>query len=102
MAAVPIRGWNDSACPEVGAAREPCGRALRFACAEGELWRLPPGDAKVAERFVAWGASSLGGFVRGGCDAEGAWLVRRTTRRRLVDVARAERLSWRDALTVVK
>jgi hypothetical protein len=63
--------------PAAGAALEARGRAQRFACAGGELWRLPSSDSAVGERLLALGAEGVGGFVEGGIDEDGVWLVRR-------------------------
>src|SRR5262245_13822015 len=79
----------------------PRGRAARSACENGELWRLPADAEPVAERLLSLGAAGVGGFVDGGLDEQGAWLLRRTGTS-LDDVVRARPKAWpwRDALEV--
>jgi hypothetical protein len=56
---------------------EPIGDARRFAQADGrELWRLPGSRNREADDLLALGRGGIGGFVEGGQDAEGRWLVR--------------------------
>lgn len=55
----------------------PRGRATRARCASGELWRLPAADRALAARLLELAEHGLGGFVDGGEDDEGVWLVRR-------------------------
>ncbi len=54
------------------------GRALRFVLEDGaELYRLEEGDRSVAVRWLALAEHHVGGFVDGGQDARGCWIVRR-------------------------
>lgn len=55
------------------------GRARRFACGAGELWRLAAEDEPLARRLLALGVEGVGGFTDGGLDDGGAWLVRTKT-----------------------
>lgn len=56
---------------------EPIGDARRFVHADGrELWRLPGTRKREADELLALGRGGIGGFVEGGHDAEGPWLVR--------------------------
>jgi hypothetical protein len=53
------------------------GEARRFVHADGrELWRLPGTRKREADELLALGHGGIGGFVEGGHDAEGPWLVR--------------------------
>jgi hypothetical protein len=90
--------------PLAGAPLETVGRAARFRGAEGELWALPAEDAPIARRLLALGGSRLGGFVSGGEDARGVWLVRRTAPRVLeaLVASKGERLAWTQALAIVR
>src|SRR5690606_4940234 len=56
---------------------EPIGEARRFACEDGrELWCLPEARSGAAEQLRALGRVGVGGFVDGGRDGEGPWLIR--------------------------
>lgn len=60
---------------------EPIGEARRFGRADGrELWRLPEHRAREADELLALGRGGIGGFVEGGRDEQGLWLVRASTR----------------------
>ncbi len=80
------------------------GRARRWLAEDGhELWRLANGDTAIMERLVRLGARNVGGFVDGGEDEVGPWLVRRIATSRLAD-ALAERPGpwpWREAISLV-
>src|SRR5690606_29111802 len=46
-------------------------------CSGGrELWRLTEQLGGAVERLLALGRAGVGGFVKGGCDEEGPWLIR--------------------------
>src|SRR5215472_7844314 len=85
-----------------GDALERVGRAERWACAEGEVWRLPASDEATAARLVALGKKGVGGFAQSERDEAGVRLVRTVPARTLRDVGRGERLPWREALEVVR
>lgn len=56
---------------------DPIGDARRFLQADGrELWRLHGTRKREADELLALGRGGIGGFVEGGHDAEGPWLVR--------------------------
>jgi eukaryotic-like serine/threonine-protein kinase len=85
---------------DVGAALGELGRARRFDLGSGrELWRLPAADDTVAERLLRLGALGIGGFVDGGQDDDGVWLVRASSSPTLSDVMRREQFAWRDAVS---
>ena len=86
-----------------GAPLPPWGRAARFVAigARGELWRLPREAEVVGERLLALSAEGVGGFVEGGSDAEGVWLLRRVAPPLLDELASAPRAwPWREAVAV--
>lgn len=69
---------------QLGGALGPVGRARRFECTRDgdseprfELWRLPNGAEAIRRRLLNLGEQGVGGFVSGGTDAEGLWMVRR-------------------------
>ncbi|MEO8796430.1 MAG: hypothetical protein ABI551_00970, partial [Polyangiaceae bacterium] len=79
---------------------EPMGSARRFRTDDdhAEIWRFSRSDEKRAGRLLTLGERRVGGFVRGGLDAEGVWLVRRA-----VPTSRADRGArpWPEALGIV-
>ena len=84
-----------------GEALEDLGRAKRFRCARGELWRFEADDEVVSERLLRMGKRNLGGFIDGGLDEDGAWLLRRvgsTTLSR--EMRQREQWPWEEALQV--
>ncbi len=91
------------ALPAVGGAR-------RYRCDNGELWRLPSTQQwprgltarQLAEQLLGWAHSGWFGFVDGGHDDEGAWLVRRLPPRNLSSwlKSRAGGWPWREAATI--
>ncbi len=81
---------------------EAIGRARRAASGDEEVWRFAPEDARVALRLLELGASNLGGFVRGGVDDEGPWLVRRVPRRKADALERGERLDGGTVVALVR
>lgn len=86
-----------------GASLPPLGRAERFSCADGrELHRLSSSDEAAARRLLSFGESSIGGFVEGGLDADGVWLVRTTGGKTLAERIRERKVPWpyREALGV--
>lgn len=86
-------------------ALEPLGDAERFACTDGrELWRLPSSRARAAEQLLALGRSGVGGFVDGGRDERGPWLVRAAAATKLAALLGTHEghpLSWRPSLELV-
>lgn len=81
---------------------EDIGRARRFRCQAGELWCLAADDHVVAARLRRMGERNLGGFVDGGSDDEGLWLVRRTPTTTLSREMRQRRQwPWEEALDVM-
>jgi hypothetical protein len=55
----------------------PIGEARRFAYPDArELWRLPSTRKREADELLALGRGGIGGFVEGGSDDEGPFLVR--------------------------
>ncbi|MSP26705.1 MAG: hypothetical protein EXR75_16500 [Myxococcales bacterium] len=88
----------------IGEALVERGRARRWTAEDGyELWRLADTDSAIAERLLRLGARNVGGFVGGGEDDEGPWLVRRGGARRLADLLRERGGPWpcRESLTLV-
>jgi hypothetical protein len=77
-----------------GAARDGRGRARRFATGGEELWRFDPADLEIAERLLELGREGVGGFVDGGVDDVGPWLVRALPEQTLAALRRAERGPW--------
>jgi hypothetical protein len=79
---------------------EPIGRARRFRTDDdrAEIWRFSRSDEATANRLIDLGASRIGGFVRGGIDDDGVWLVRR-----VVASASADRSArpWREVIGIV-
>jgi hypothetical protein len=61
---------------------------------DGEIWRLPPADDAVARRLLQLGEAGLGGFVDGGIDDAGVWLLRRAGGTSLHEALRARRGAW--------
>lgn len=86
-----------------GAPLPPFGRASRFACAGGaELFRLEASDEPAVHRLLSLGESSIGGFVDGGTDEHGAWIVRAAPSENLADRLRSKKgpWPWRDAVAL--
>lgn len=84
-----------------GAQLAQCGRATRHEVAEAEggaadreIWRLPAADEAVGDRLLALGAEGLGGFVDGGIDEEGVWLLRLAGGATLAERMRARKGPW--------
>lgn len=87
-----------------GAPLSPVGRASRFACEGGaELFRLEASDEAAVRRLLSLGESSIGGFVEGGMDEHGVWMVRAAYSETLADRLRSKKgpWPWRDALSLV-
>jgi hypothetical protein len=84
---------------------EPIGEARRFALADGrELWRLPEARAGAVEQLRMLGRMGIGGFVDGGRDGEGLYLVRERADRLLAALLgeHEERpLPWAGAVELV-
>ncbi|HRI66473.1 MAG TPA: hypothetical protein PK156_19630, partial [Polyangium sp.] len=86
-----------------GAALPPFGRATRFALEGGaELFRLESTDESVARRLLSLGESSVGGFVDGGTDEQGVWIVRAAYTEALADRLKSKKgpWPWREALAL--
>jgi hypothetical protein len=86
-----------------GAPLPPLGRASRWAVNEGrELWRLEASDEAAARRLLAFGEASVGGFVDGGADEEGIWLVRALRGKTAAELFRGEKKpwTWREAVAI--
>jgi hypothetical protein len=86
-----------------GATLPPLGRAARFAAGPGqELFRLPAADEAVGARLRKLGDANVGGFVDGGLDAEGVWLVRITGGALLGEILRDRKgpWPWREAIAI--
>jgi eukaryotic-like serine/threonine-protein kinase len=86
-----------------GAPLPPFGRATRFACEGGtELFRLETSDESAARRLLSLGEASVGGFVDGGTDEYGVWIVRGAFTETLTDRLRTKKSAWpwRDALVL--
>ena len=83
----------------------PIGEARRFACADGrELWRLPDSHTKACGQLRALGRVGVGGFVDGGRDEQGLWLVRARADRDLALLLGAHEdrpIDWRSAVELV-
>ena len=90
--------------PDAADALAALGRASRTRRDDAEVWALPDADAAVAARLVALGAAGLGGFIAGGRDDAGVWLVRRQAERTptLETLPKGERLGWMQAVGVVR
>lgn len=78
------------------------GRARRALAEGGELYAFASEDAPLAARLLELGKEGAFGFVDGGADAEGPWLLRRLATKRLDALPAGERLPWREALGVVR
>ena len=86
-----------------GAPLPPFGRAMRFTTEAGaELFRLEIADESVARRLLALGESSVGGFVEGGTDEQGVWIVRAAYNETLADRLKSKKgpWTWREALAL--
>lgn len=84
-----------------GASLSPLGRAKRFECEGGaELYRLEATDESAARRLLSLGESCVGGFVDGGMDEQGVWIVRGAFPETLADHLRTRKGAWpwREAL----
>lgn len=81
------------------------GRAQRWALEGGrQLWRLERADERVALRLRQLAEDGVGGFVDGGRDDAGPWLVRHLPRETLDQLRRREpsAMAWRRAVGVVE
>src|SRR5262245_12035672 len=83
----------------VGAPLDARGRATRFeanneAGARVELWRLDASDERIADRLLDLGAAGVGGFVQGGVDELGPWLVRGPLGSELAQRIRERKGAW--------
>ncbi len=78
------------------------GRATRVQTEAGELWRLPSEDSARAKRLLSLAADGVGGFIDGGEDTEGVWLVRALPQPSLAQLRRRDddRWSWRRAVPI--
>ena len=67
-----------------------------------ELWKLPGEDEGLGRRLLTLGGCGVGGFVDGGVDDEGVWLLRRLAGRALAERLRERRgpFPYREALGV--
>ncbi len=86
-----------------GAPLPPFGRASRFVCDGGaELYRLDAADEPAAKRLLTLGESNVGGFVDGGVDEHGVWIVRSGFGETLAERVKSRKGSWpwREALAV--
>lgn len=84
-----------------GAPLPPFGRASRFACEGGaELFRLEASDESAANRLLTLGEANVGGFVDGGIDEQGVWIVRIALQGTLAERVRTRKGAWpwREAL----
>jgi hypothetical protein len=80
---------------EDGAPLPAIGRAERRASGPGrELWRFALADEAVARRLLHLGAEGVGGFLEGGVDGDGAWLVRRASGSTLHELLRTRKGPW--------
>src|SRR5688500_907033 len=74
-----------------------CGRASRSE-AKGsplrEIWRLPAADEAVGDRLIELGKAGVGGFLDGGVDEGGVWLVRRAPSGMLAEKIRERKGPW--------
>jgi len=71
------------------------GRAKRQRCADGSvLWRLPAEDERSAARLLKLATSGVGGFVDGGVDDEGVWLLRAMPATSLAELRREQPRPW--------
>lgn len=89
----------------VGEPLEPRGRAARWSLEGGrELWRLDRDDQRVALRLRQLSVAGVGGFVDGGVDDDGLWLVRDLPRETLDQLRRAQpgAMPWRRAVEIVQ
>lgn len=83
--------------PDAGVSLPDIGRVERFELPEGrELWRGL--DERSAALLLERGAEGIGGFVEGGEDERGVWLIRAATRESLGEwLGECERNGSRDA-----
>jgi hypothetical protein len=82
-----------------------CGRAARSEAkgvAYREIWRLPAGDEAVGDRLIELGKAGIGGFIDGGLDSEGVWLLRRAPSGMLAEKIRERKgpWAWQEAVRV--
>lgn len=87
----------------VGEALESRGRASRWSVDGGrELWRLQDADERVARRLRQIAEAGVGGFVDGGRDEDGWWLVRDLPAETLEQLRRREpgAMEWRRAVDI--
>ncbi|MFO7566992.1 MAG: hypothetical protein R6X02_30385 [Enhygromyxa sp.] len=84
---------------------EAMGEARRLACEDGrELWRLPEARAGAVEQLCALGRAGVGGFVDGGRDGEGPYVIRERADRLLAGLLgehEGRPLAWRGAVVLV-
>lgn len=81
----------------LGPGMPPLGRASLWelgAGRDGEVWRLPAGEEATGDRLLSLGAAGIGGFIEGGADAEGVWLLRRHASPTLSDRMKERRGPW--------
>ncbi|HZF48671.1 MAG TPA: hypothetical protein VE093_08485 [Polyangiaceae bacterium] len=74
-----------------------CGRAARSEAkgiAHREIWRLPAEDEAVGDRLIDLGKAGIGGFLDGGVDEGGVWLVRRAPSAMLAEKIRERKGPW--------
>lgn len=69
-------------------------RSSRTALDRGQLWTIEPEDEAVADRLLSLGIGGVGGFVDGGRDASGVWLLRKLAAISLADRLRERRGPW--------
>ena len=68
---------HEGPAPAAGQPLEAIGQVRRFEIALGrELWRLPASEEAQANELLELGARGLGGFLEGGRDEQGLWLIR--------------------------
>lgn len=82
-----------------------CGRAARNEAKgieEREIWRLPAEDEAVGDRLIELGKAGIGGFLDGGVDEEGVWLLRRAPAGMLAKKIRERKgpWAWQEAVRV--
>ncbi|HSO34702.1 MAG TPA: hypothetical protein VLT33_19340, partial [Labilithrix sp.] len=91
-----------------GEAKDPLGRAARFACTletgtVAELWCFAATDRALVKRLAGLGLSGVGGFDLGfGDDAEGSFILRRVPSLTLDGMGKGERVEGLTALAKVR
>jgi eukaryotic-like serine/threonine-protein kinase len=91
------RGPLADARVAAGTEAEPVGRASRRVGSGIEVYIAPASDERVGDRLLALGAAGVGGFVDGGVDDEGVWLVRDVGGRTLGEQLRERKGPWASA-----